>query len=127
MTTPNTKRILLVDDDAALRDMYTFILTKAGYEVVTAQDGVEGLAKAREGSFALILLDMMMPNLDGMDFLRSYADEGPKEPNGPIVVLSNAGYDEVADEAEQMGAAAFLLKADLLPNDLVDEVKKYIA
>lgn len=120
-------KILLIDDDESLRQMYTLILGKAGYALVTAQDGVQGLSKARQGGFDLILLDLMMPNLDGIGFLKGIQTELPKQPNGPIVVLSNAGYDAVAKEAESLGAQGFLLKADLLPQDLVREVGKALA
>jgi two-component system chemotaxis response regulator CheY len=120
-------RILLIDDDESLRQMYTLILGKAGYELATANDGVQGLGQARQGGFDLILLDLMMPNLDGIGFLRGLQREPSLRPNGPIVVLSNAGYDTVAKEAEALGAAGFLLKADLLPQDLVREVKRYLA
>lgn len=121
------KTILLIDDDESLRQMYTLILGKAGYEVVTANDGVQGLAKARQGGFDLILLDLMMPNLDGIGFLKGLQTEPPKKPNGPVVALSNAGYDAVAKEAASLGAQGFLLKADLLPKDLVREVGRFIA
>lgn len=120
-------KILLIDDDDSLRQMYGLILGKAGYELVTANDGVQGLGKARQGGFDLILLDLMMPNLDGIGFLHGLQTEPSKKPNGPIVVLSNAGYDAVAKEAESLGAAGFLLKADLLPRDLVREVGRFIA
>lgn len=126
MSKDQAKKILLIDDDANLRQMYRMILKKEGYEVTTAQDGVQGLAAAREGGYSLILLDLMMPNLDGLGFLREYKNEEPKAPNGPIVILSNAGYNEVAKEAEEMGAVGFLMKVDMLPKDLVKEVKKYI-
>lgn len=120
-------KILLIDDDDSLRQMYQLILGKAGYALVTAQDGVQGLAQARQGGFDLILLDLMMPNLDGIGFLQGLQAEPPKQPNGPIVVLSNAGYDAVAKEAESLGAQGFLLKADLLPKDLVREVGRFLA
>lgn len=107
--------------------MYLLILGKAGYELVTANDGVQGLGKARQGGFDLILLDLMMPNLDGIGFLQGLQTEPPKKPNGPIVVLSNAGYDTVTKEAEALGAQGFLMKADLLPQDLVREVGRFIA
>lgn len=94
--------------------------------MVTADDGVQGLSEARKGGFDLILLDLMMPNMDGLGFLRGYQDETPKEPNGPIIILSNAGYNDVAKEVETLGAVAFLMKAELLPNDLVTEVEKYL-
>lgn len=120
-------RLLLIDDDESLRQMYTLILEKNGYAVTTANDGVQGLAKARAGGYHLLLLDLMMPNLDGIGFLRAMREESPKQPNGPTVVLSNAGYETVAKEAAALGAAGFLLKADLLPPDLLREVKKYLA
>ena len=107
--------------------MYTLILGKAGMELDTANDGLEGLAKARKGGYDLILLDLMMPNLDGIGFLKGLKEEGPKTPNGAIVALSNAGYDAVAKEARTLGATGFLMKADLLPKDLVREVQKYLA
>ena len=120
------KHILLVDDDESLRQMYTLILTKAGYKLTTANDGVDGLAKAHEGGYDLILLDLMMPNLDGIGFLKGLKQEAPKKPNGPVVVLSNAGYDTVAKEAEGLGAVGFLMKADLLPEDLKQRVEGYL-
>jgi len=120
------KHILLVDDDESLRQMYTLILTKAGYQLTTANDGVDGLAKAHEGGYDLILLDLMMPNLDGIGFLKGLKQEAPKKPNGPVVVLSNAGYDTVAKEAEGLGAVGFLMKADLLPEDLKQRVEGYL-
>lgn len=120
-------RILLVDDDEALRQMYSLILGKEGFEVHTANDGVQGLARIREGGFDLVLLDLMMPNMDGIGVLKGLQEEGPKKPIGPIVVLSNAGYDAIAKEAESLGAKGFLMKAELLPKDLVAEVKKALA
>ena len=125
--TAASPRILLIDDDADLRQMYTLILGKAGVELDTAEDGITGLAKARRGGYDLILLDLLMPNLDGIGFLKGLKEEGPKTPNGPIVALSNAGYDVVAKEARTLGATGFLLKADLLPKDLVREVQRYAA
>ncbi len=120
-------KILLVEDDDDLRQMYSLIFTKAGYDLTTANDGVQGLTAAREGGYQLILLDLMMPKLDGIGFLKELKKDGPKKPNGPIIILSNAGYNKVAEEAMTLGAKGFLLKADYLPADLVREVEKYIA
>lgn len=119
-------RILLIEDDDDLRQMYTLIFTKAGYQLETANDGVQGLTNARAGGYQLILLDLMMPKLDGIGFLKELKKHGPKKPNGPIVILSNAGYNKVAEEAMTLGAQGFLLKADLLPHDLVKEVEWYL-
>lgn len=126
MTTMHHAPILLIDDDADLRQMYTLIFTKAGYQIDTADDGVDGLAKARKGGWGVILLDLMMPNLDGIGFLKGLKDEPAKKPNGHILVLSNAGYDKVEKEAASLGAKGFLVKANLLPDDLVKEVAKHL-
>lgn len=120
-------RLLLIEDDDDLRQMYTLIFTKAGYNLTTANDGVQGVTKARSGGFDLILLDLMMPKLDGIGVLKELRKEPPKKNNGPIIILSNAGYNKVAEEAMSLGASGFLLKADLLPHDLVAEVEKYLA
>jgi len=122
----NNIKILLVDDDDSLRQMYNLILTKAGYSVTKAIDGIDGLAKAREGGYDLVLMDLMMPNLDGIGMLKGLLDEAPKKPNGPTVVLSNAGYDNVAKEAISLGAVGFLMKAELLPKDLTTAVSGYL-
>lgn len=114
--------ILLVDDDESLRHMYNLILKREGFTVDSANDGVQGLGKAREGGYDLVLLDLMMPNLDGIGMLKGLKEEGPKKPLGPIIILSNAGYDTVAKEAISLGATKFLMKADLLPQDLVREI-----
>lgn len=122
----SNKKILLVDDDESLRQMYTLILKKEGYALETADDGIKGLAKIRDGGWDLVLLDLMMPAMDGISVLKALKDEPAKETNGPIVVLSNAGYGKIAKEAESLGAASFFMKADLLPPDLVKAVKKFL-
>lgn len=121
-----TQPILLIEDDDDLRQMYSLIFSKAGHQLETANDGMQGLAKARQGGYGAILLDLMMPKLDGIGFLKALQKEQPKTPNGPILVLSNAGYNKVAEEAMALGAKGFLLKADYLPAELVREVEKYI-
>ncbi len=118
--------ILLVDDDESLRQMYRLILEKAGYTFTSADDGIEGLARIREGGWDLILLDLMMPNLDGIGVLKALQEEPGSGKHGPIVILSNAGYSPVAKEAQQLGAAGFLMKADMLPKDLLVKVKEFL-
>lgn len=122
------KSILLVEDDQALREMYTLILTKADYQVEAVTDGIQGLVKLRNGGYDLVLLDLMMPNLDGIGVLKAMQEVGnrPKKPNGPIIVLSNAGYNKVAEEAITLGAKGFLMKAELTPKELVKEIQNRI-
>ena len=116
--------ILIVEDDQFIREMYVLILTKAGHHVEGALDGKAGLAKAQEGGYDVILLDLMMPQLDGLGFLQGLKDNPPKKKNGPIIVLSNLAYGDAKDKAMKLGATDFLVKADLDPKDVREAVNK---
>ncbi|MFA5025490.1 MAG: response regulator [Candidatus Shapirobacteria bacterium] len=119
-------KILLVDDDLYIRELYLEILTDAGYEVEMAVDGKEGFEKIVEGGYDLILLDVMMPYLDGIGILRKLEDERPKKSNGPIILLTNLAYDPVIKEATQRGAAACLYKAEMNPDEFLKTISEYI-
>src|SRR3989344_3786308 len=87
-------KVLIVEDDQFIREMYAFILTKDGHDVTEAGDGAIGLSEAQKGGFDVILLDLMMPQVDGLGFLQGLKDKPPKTKNGPIVVMSNLAYGE---------------------------------
>jgi len=116
--------VLIIEDDQYIREMYALILRKAGYEVSEAPDGSAGLVDARTGGFDVILLDLMMPQMDGLTFLKELKKAPPAKPNGPIIVMSNLAYNPAKDEAAALGAVDFLVKADLDPKDVVETVKK---
>lgn len=120
------KRILVIDDDLYMRELYEEVLKTAGYEVVTAIDGQDGINKLKIGGFHLVLLDMMMPKIDGMGVLNELAKNPPAVKNGNIILLSNLGHEHVIEEAMQKGAATHLIKADLTPEQLLEAVKKYL-
>lgn len=120
------KKILVVDDDLYLRDLYAEILKNAGYEVDTAIDGEEGIGKIKQGGYDLIFLDMMMPKIDGLGVLTQLSQTQPPPKNGPIILLTNLGHEPVIQEALQKGAVAYLIKADITPEQLLIEVKKYL-
>ena len=119
----HTGNILLVDDDQFIRELYEEILKNEGFEVETAVDGKEGLEKIMEGGYDLILLDVMMPQVDGIGVVRSLEKQMPKQKNGPILLLTNLMHDPVIDEALQKGVKACLNKADLTPEDFLQQVK----
>lgn len=119
-------KILLVDDDPDTRSIYGEFLTQAGYDVFFAADGEEGLAKIIEGGYDLILLDIMMPKIDGIDILKKLQMRGPKSYNGPIVMLSALDQDRIVRKALQLGAKGFLSKPKLTPDMALDEIKKFI-
>lgn len=121
------QKILILEDDQYTRDVYQEVLTEAGYEVTTAVDGEEGLVKIREGSYSLILLDMMMPKLDGLGVLTSFKENPPKVSNGPIILLTNLAHDPVINKAVALGAKSFLIKSDLNPDQLVAKVKEALS
>jgi len=120
------KKILIVDDDLYIRDLYEEVFKDAGYEVTTAGDGQEGLARLKEGGFDATLLDVMMPKLDGLGVLGSLQTEKPTAVNGPIILLTNLAHDPVIQEALQKGAAGYLIKTDITPDILLEKVKEYL-
>ncbi|MEX1997694.1 MAG: response regulator [Candidatus Andersenbacteria bacterium] len=118
------KKVLIVEDDQFIREMYALILRKRQYEVVESADGAVGLVEARKGGFDIILLDLMMPQMDGLGFLRELQKQPAKIPNGPIIVMSNLAYSDAKEEAIKLGAKDFLVKADLDPKDVLGIVEK---
>ena len=121
------KKILLVEDDQFTRELYEEVLKDAGFAVDTAVDGVDGLSKMTVGGYNLILLDVMMPKMDGLDVLRELMNNPPKVKNGPIVLLTNLTNDPVIDTAYGLNAKGHLVKSDITPGELVEHVKKYTA
>src|SRR3989338_11661115 len=117
------KRILIIEDDVYIRDLYAEILGEAGYDVDTAVDGEEGLVKAKTGGYHLILLDVMMPKLDGLGVLQGLQQNPPQNPNGPVILLTNLAQDEVVQEALKTGAKDFVIKSDLNPQELLTRLE----
>lgn len=120
------KRILIVDDDMYIRELYEEVLKDAGFDVDTAADGREGLSKMSAGGYDLILLDVMMPEIDGIGVLTEIQKNPPKQKNGPTILLTNLSHDPVIKQGISKGAASFLIKADITPDQLLEEAKKLI-
>ena len=119
MTAP--ARILLAEDDRILRKAGEIALRRSGYEVIAAVDGEDALEKARHEQPALILLDVMMPKLDGFEVLaRLQAD--PATHDIPVIMLSNLGDDTAVEQAIGRGARAFLVKSSVRPDELAAKV-----
>ncbi len=120
-------RILVIEDDEYTRDIYNETLTEAGFAVETAVDGLDGLLKAQQGGYKLILLDVMMPKKNGIEVLQGLKENPPKTANGIIVLLTNLAQNPVVAEAMTLGAKSYLIKSDMNPDDLVAHVKKFLA
>lgn len=112
--------ILLVDDDAPIRDLYQQILTGAGYTVDVAVDGKAALEKIKSTRYDLILLDIMMPQIDGIGVLDMVNTQKIK--NGPIVFMTNLLNDPAIKEVVAKGAAGVLTKVNLAPDQFLGAV-----
>lgn len=121
MDTP--KKILLIEDDKFLRELIVKKLIKEGFIVLEANDGEEGLTKISQEKPDLVLLDLILPGVDGFELLQK-AQEDPFIKNVPIIVLSNLGQKEDIDRCMKSGAVDYLIKAHLTPIEIVEKVKK---
>jgi len=115
-------RILIIDDDIYIRDLYEEILKGDGFDIDVAKDGEEGLALILKGGYAAVLMDVMMPKLDGIGVLTKLKETAPQQPNGPILLITNLDHDPLLDQAKTLGAFTHLVKADMLPPMIVTAV-----
>src|SRR5437016_4426983 len=120
------KKILVLDDDLYIRELYEEVLKNEGYDVDSAVDGDEGLGKLQKGEYDLVLLDVMMPKLDGLGVLDALAKNPPAIKNGPIILLTNLGQEPLLEKAKTKGAISYLIKAEITPNQLVAKVKEFL-
>lgn len=121
-----TTKILLVEDDRFLRRACEASLRRAGFEVVSAVDGEEGLRMARAERPGLVLLDMLMPKLTGLEVLRALR-ASPETRDVPVLILSNSSRQSDVDEASRLGIAGYLVKANLSLEQLGERVKALVA
>lgn len=121
------KDILLVEDDAILAEMYQEKLTMEGYNIIIAENGEIALKKAKKNP-ALILLDIMMPGINGFEVLKQLKNS-PRTKNVPVIVLTNVGT-ELSDNdkklALSLGAVNYLVKSYHTPDDVIKTVNKTI-
>lgn len=122
----NTKHtILVVEDDRAISNSFKFALEQEGYVAVIASNGEESIAAAQKSSPSLILLDLIMPKVDGFDVLKMLRkDEIMKDT--PIIVFSNLSQETDREEVLKLGATAFLQKSEFSIQDVLSEITKYL-
>src|SRR3990167_9857457 len=119
---PASKKILLVEDEDFIKELYTRQLTKAGFAVKSAVDGQSGLEALKAETFDLLLLDIMLPGMNGLQLLREFRTQNPNSPMITIL-LTNLGQEAVIKEGFELGAQAYLIKASYTPDQVVNEVK----
>ncbi len=120
------EKILIVEDDKFLTKAYNIKFTRAGFDVMNATDGKIGLEVAKKETPKLIILDLMLPKIDGFEFLKRIKKEEKLE-NIPVIVLSNLGQQEDKDKVISLGAKEYIVKADFSLEEIIEKIKKYIA
>ena len=120
------KRILVIEDEEFLRDLYVRILKSEGYTIDQAKDGAEAFAALQEGGYDLVLLDIMLPVMNGLDILKKLTKVPPKKENKSILILTNLDQDIAVAEGISYGVTGYLLKNTTSAADLRQVVRKYI-
>lgn len=113
--------ILLIEDDTALQEAYSFMLGVDDHAVTSAYNGEEGLAKTQQGAYDIILLDVHMPIMNGIEFLEQFKPQRPKSTK--IVVFSNMVEPEIEKQALSLGADQCVLKSSATPASVLALVK----
>jgi two-component system chemotaxis response regulator CheY len=116
--------ILAVDDSASMRQLVSFTLRNAGYDVTEAYDGEDALDKARSNDFDLVLTDQNMPRLDGIGLIRRLR-EHPKFKATPILMLTTESSDQMKQAGRAAGATGWLVKP-FDPAKLIEVIKKVV-
>ena len=118
-------KILIVDDNGQIRNMYSQVLSVRGYQVAVAGDGLEAVAKIGSEMPDLILLDVMMPKLSGMKVLEAVRANA-KTKSIPVVMFTNLANEADAKRAKELGVSKYLIKSDVDPTQLVGLVDEMV-
>jgi two-component system alkaline phosphatase synthesis response regulator PhoP len=117
---------LIVEDEIFIADLYSRQLTNAGFSVITAGDGLSGLKDLESQPFDLLLLDIMLPGMNGLELLKQWRTKNPQS-TMPVLLLTNLGQDAVIKEGFELGAQGYLIKASYTPAQIVNEVQNALA
>ncbi|MFH0930140.1 MAG: response regulator [Candidatus Moraniibacteriota bacterium] len=121
----NSHKVLIIEDEDVFIEMFGDKLKQEGFEVVSAKNGKWGLKEAEEGGFSCILLDMMMPAMNGYEAVKELrANEKTKDT--PIIILSNSALDSEVQKAMELGANEYYIKTQVTPGEVADRVKELI-
>lgn len=121
----SSKTILIVEDEEYLRDLYVQILKQEEYNVEAAVNGEEAYQKMSQTDYDLVILDVILPKMDGLQVVDKLKKEGHNV-NKNVVLLSNLGQELVVAKAIDLGVRGYMVKSDYTPDELVLEVKGYL-
>lgn len=117
-------KVLLIEDDEAIAEMYRLALVAAGRVVVIARDGEEGLRMASDEEPDFVVLDVRLPRLGGLDVL-SGLRSNPQTREMPVIILSNVGDTEMLERGSDLGAIEFMIKAQTTPSQLTARIAEH--
>jgi CheY-like chemotaxis protein len=119
------KKILIAEDDFFIRDIYSRVFSLSGYEVQVAVDGADALEKIKAQPYDMILLDIMMPKMTGIDVLRNLRSQESSAKNTPVFIITNLGQQNVIEEAFKMGMDGYIIKSQVTPQQIVGEINNF--
>ena len=117
-------KVLIVDDDAFLLDMYSIKFKESGFSVEIARNGEEAISKAKSASPDVILLDIVMPKMDGLAVMREL--KKGIVPDSTIIILTNLGQKEDVERGLKLGASDYLIKAHFTPGEIIEKIKNIL-
>ncbi len=117
--------ILIVEDENDIRSIYVEVLKGAGYNMDEAGDGETGMNKIKNTDWDLLLLDIMLPGRDGLKILKDLK-ENPQFKKGPVIALTNLNSENIIQEVFSSGADGYLIKSEVTPDKIVEEVGKVL-
>ena len=118
-------KIILIEDDSFLVEMYTTKFELEGFEVISAEDGKKGLDMVKKEKPDIILLDILMPQMDGFAVLDALKKDKALA-DIPVILLTNLGQKEDVKKGFEKGAVGYLIKAHFMPSEVVDKIKKIL-
>jgi len=117
---PVSRKILVVEDEHFISELYVRALTKAGYDVTVEVDGEKGYEQAKTNQFDIVLLDLMIPTITGIEVLRRLRGPGSQPLKSKIVITTNLEQREEIRADIESQADAYLVKAEITPRELVE-------
>lgn len=121
----NNNNIILIEDDDLIRELYTTELKSAGFTVDSFASGTEGLKALENNGYYCLLLDIMLPDTNGIEILKKIR-KNPKLENLKVIMLTNLGQDSVIKEGMNLGAIGYLIKLAYNPDQMIEEIKKLL-
>lgn len=120
-----SNKILVVEDDKFLRELISQKLAREGYTVIEAVDGEKGIESIKENVPDMVLLDLILPGIDGFEVLAKMKSD-PNLANIPVIILSNLGQQDDIEKGMEMGANDYLIKAHFTPGEIIEKIQLII-